>query len=95
MIRAQGAGQAVFGERLLVRLQVLLQRRLVIASREAMLAHFGQERLELAGNECARLFHAPVDVDGGNERLVAVRQERSAYAGRRSLFAPAEQQMIA
>src|SRR5437763_555306 len=69
VIRTERAGEAVLRQRLVVGLQVLLQRRLVILSDVAARAHLGDERPELACDERAGLLDAAVEIDRGNERL--------------------------
>src|SRR5439155_1271236 len=80
-IGSHGAGQPVLRQRLVVRLQVLLQRRLVILTGEAPGADLGDERRELARDERANLLEPAVEIDRRDEGLVAVGEQR--------LFAPA------
>src|SRR5207248_4445087 len=85
----------VLGQRFLVRLQVLLQRRFVILVGEAARANVGEERRELAREERPRLLDATIEIDRGDERFVAVGEQRLLAAPARLLLAAAEQQMIA
>ena len=59
-----------------------------------MAADIFEERGEFAGDERARVLDAAVEIDGGDERLVAVGQQRLFAAAAGLLFAAAEQQMI-
>ena len=81
MIRADRIRQAIFGQRLIARLEEFLQRRFVVEARDAVAPDLGNERPKLSEDERARLIHAAVQVDRRDERLVPVSQER--------LFVPA------
>src|SRR5262249_55658330 len=80
----------VVGEGLALGLQSLLEHALVVAG--------GEIRLQLAGklvaHEAMRGFDAPVEEEGGDERLVGVGPESALLAPPRLLLPPAQEQEI-
>src|SRR4051812_7828105 len=74
---------------------MFLQRRLEVLPRQAALPHFLQQRTELAQDERARLLDTPVQIDGRNQRLVAVGEQRQLAAATALLLAASQQQVIA
>ena len=95
MIGSGRAGEPVLGKRPIVGLQIFLQRRLVILRRHAVPVHVVDQGRELARDEGAHLLDAAVQVDGRDERLVAVRKQRQLAAAASLLFPAPEQQVLA
>jgi ribonuclease-3 len=95
VIRAEGADEAVLGERQVAGLQELLQRGFVVLSADTVAADVVEQRGELADDECARRFDAAVQIDGGDQRFVAVGEQRLLAAAAGLLLPAAEQQVIA
>ena len=90
------ADEAVLGQRQVARLQQLLQRRLVVLRRATpSLPDLVEQRRELADDERARVLDAAVQIDRGDQRLVAVGQQRLLAAAAGLLLAAPEQQVIA
>src|SRR5262245_55118125 len=97
MGRTDLGSESIRGQPAIVRLQPFLQRRLVI---------FGERRLragatgllnhvfELALDEALRRFDAAVKIDRGDERLVAVRDQRVLTAAAGLFLAAPENQKL-
>ena len=74
---------------------MLLQRRLEVLPGETALLHIGQLRTELPRDEGTRLLDATVEIDGRDERFVAVSQQRQLAAAARFLLATPQEQVVA
>ena len=74
---------------------MLLQRRFIVSRPQAVVADFDEVGGELALDERLRLLNPAVDINRGDQRFVAVRQQRRLLPPAGLLLAPAEQQVIA
>src|SRR6185295_19367939 len=87
--------QPVLRKATVVRLQELLQGGLVIVADNATRAHLRDERPQFANEERSGLLDAAVEVNCGNERFIAIGQQRLLAAPSAPLLAAAQEQVIA
>ena len=94
MIGTRFSRDAILGQRPAERLQTLLKRRLVIAN-ECLRASLVDRILELAAQKCLGRLEPAVEIDRGDQRLVAVREQRLLEAAAGLLLTTPQNQVLA
>src|SRR5262245_66628019 len=95
MIGTERPDKAIVGQAEIARLQELLESGLVVVAADAVLADVRDERRELTDYERARRLDAAVEVNRGEQRLVAVGEQRLLSPAAGLFLAPPEQQVRA